>query len=801
MRKIFSVSICCLVLLSVSAQRQVINFNRDWKFFLGDVATAKEAAFNDKDWRLLNLPHDWSIEGPFSKDYPTTFNQGALPAGIGWYRKSFTIPLSALHKQVFINFDGVYRNSEVWINGHYLGKRPYGYSSFRYDLKPYLHVGDEANVLAVRVDNSTQPSSRWYTGSGIYRKVWLEITSPVAVGHWGIFVTTPVAGAERAIVNIQYQIENHSGREESVKLIHRIFDVSGKLVQSISSAGNLPIPNDGARGFAEVELRQPNLWSVERPYLYKLTTSIYQASTLIDTYQTTFGIRSFYFDAAKGFFLNKKSLKILGVCNHHDLGALGAAFNRRAAQRQLELLKSMGCNAIRMAHNPPAPELLDLCDEMGFLVMDETFDMWKKRKNRFDYNIDFDEWHERDLADMVKRDRNHPSIIAWSIGNEIREQFDSTGITITKSLADIVKRFDTTRPVTCALTENMPGKNFIYQSGALDLLGFNYKQEAYKELPQRFAGGKFIATETASALETRGYYEMPSDSNRTWPPDARSKNFGNADHTVSAYDNTYAYWGDTHENSWNAVKKFDFMAGVFVWAGFDFLGEPVPYGWPSRSSYYGLIDLAGFPKDVYYMYQSEWTAGPVLHVFPHWNWEEGKEVDVWAYYNGADEVELFLDGKSSGTKKKTGDSLHVMWRVKYQPGTLVAVSKKGGKIVLTKEIKTAGKPVNIQLTPDRKIIRANGEDLSFVTVKVLDKQGNVVPGADQLIQFKLKGPGLIAGVDNGNPVSMESFKSNFRKAFNGQCLVIIQSTEKKGQILLEASSRNLITQTIALESK
>lgn len=801
MRKLFSVSILCLFAFVVSAQRQIINFNKDWKFFLGDTSTAKEKSFNDKSWRVLKVPHDWSIEGSFSKEHPTTFHQGALPAGIGWYRKSFTLPHSSKEKKVYINFDGVYRNSEVWINGQYLGKRPYGYSSFRYDLTPHLKFGKEKNVIAVRVDNSAQPSSRWYTGSGIYRKVWLELTSAVAVDHWGIFITTPEVSQERAVVKIQHQLHNKTAARQSVRLVHRIYDASGKLVESIEPKENISIPVPSAKGVAEIEISHPKLWSVDRPYLYKLETSVYQNGKIIDTYQTLFGIRSFYFDAAKGFFLNNKPLKILGVCNHHDLGALGAAFNKRAAQRQLEILKAMGCNAIRTAHNPPAPELLDLCDEMGFLVMDEAFDMWKKRKNRFDYHVDFDAWHKQDLEAMVKRDRNHPSIIAWSIGNEIREQFDSTGLTITKELVDIVKGLDTTRPVTCALTENFPEKNFIYRSGALDVLGFNYKQDAYPDLPKRFPGEKFIAAETASALETRGYYEMPSDSMRIWPPDSKSKAHGNADHTASAYDNTYAYWGDTHENSWMAVKKYDFISGVFVWAGFDFLGEPVPYEWPSRSSYYGIIDLAGFPKDVYYMYQSEWTNKPVLHIFPHWNWEKGKEVDVWAYYNNADEVELFLNGKSLGTKRKVDTSLHVMWRVKFEPGIIKAVSRKNGKTVLTKEIKTAGKPARIQLSADRKIIQANGEDLSFITVKVVDKNGNVVPNADHLIQFKLKGPAVIAGVDNGNPVSREPFKASHRKAFNGQCLVIIQSKEKGGKILLEASGRGLVTQTFALESR
>jgi beta-galactosidase len=800
-RKLYFVILLNLFLFSVSAQRQVISFNHNWKFFLGDTAAAKESSFNDSRWRKLNVPHDWSIEGDFSKDHPTTFHQGALPAGIGWYRKTFTLPVSSRNKQVYINFDGVYRNSEVWINGHYLGKRPYGYSSFRYDITSHLNFGKEPNLIAVRVDNAAQPSSRWYTGSGIYRKVWLEMTAPVAIDQWGIFVTTPEVTNDRAVVKVQYQIRNHTAANQRVRLVHKIYDASGKLVESIEPSEEILIRNPLAKGIAEVEISKPKLWSVASPYLYKLKTTIFQNGKSIDTYQTDFGIRSFYFDAAKGFFLNHQPLKILGVCNHHDLGALGAAFNTRAAERQLEILKAMGCNAIRTAHNPPASELLELCDRMGFLVMDEAFDMWKKRKNRFDYNVDFDAWHKQDVADMVKRDRNHPSIIAWSIGNEIREQFDSTGLTITKELVDIVKNLDTTRPVTCALTENFPEKNFIYRSGALDLLGFNYKQDAYTDLPKRFPGQKFIAAETASALETRGYYEMPSDSNRVWPPDSKSKIHGNADHTASAYDNTYAYWGDTHEDSWNAVKKHDFISGVFVWAGFDFLGEPVPYEWPSRSSYYGIIDLAGFPKDVYYMYRSEWTSKPVLHIFPHWNWTEGQEVDVWAYYNNADEVELFLNGKSLGTRKKTGDSLHVMWRVSYVPGTIKAVSRRNGRVVLTKEVKTAGKPSRIQLTADRKILKADGNDLSFITVKVLDEKGNVVPAADNLIQFRVKGNGIIAGVDNGNPVSMEPFKTDHRKAFNGQCLVIVQSNTSKGNIAVEASASGLQSTSILLTVK
>jgi beta-galactosidase len=788
-----------------SGQRSIVKFNKDWKFYLGDDSSAREIKYDDSKWRTLNLPHDWSIEGNFSEKNPTTFNQGALPAGIGWYRKLFTVPVSSKGKRVFINFDGVYRNSEVWINGHYLGKRPNGYISFQYELTHYLKFGLEKNVIAVKVDNSAQPNSRWYTGSGIYRNVWLETTSKTALEHWGILIMTPKVTAQEAVAYIETNIDN-SGLDDIDEVVHEIYDSSGKLVakdkprKSPRSWPEKMLEENLKSEVTTLSIKSPHLWSIENPYLYRAIVKLQKNGRTIDSFETKFGFRYFNFDSQKGFSLNGKRLKILGVCMHHDLGALGAAVNTRAIERQLQILKAMGCNAIRTAHNPPDPELLDLCDKMGFIVMDEAFDMWKKGKNKFDYHVDWDEWHVKDLEDQIKRDRNHPSVFMWSIGNEIREQFDSSGTNMAYELIQLVNHLDPTRPVTCALTENTPGKNFIYQSHALDILGFNYKLYDYSELPKRFPGEKFIATETASALATRGHYDMPSDSNRLWPPDAKSKNYGNPDYTVSAYDNTYAYWGATHEQSWNAVKKNDFIAGTFVWSGFDFLGEPVPYQWPARSSYYGIVDLAGFPKDVYYMYQSEWTNKPVLHIFPHWNWKVGDTVDVWAYYNNADEVELFLNGKSLGTKRKTGDDLHVWWRVKYEPGTIKAISRKNGKIVLTKEIKTADAPAKIKLIADRKILKANGEDLSFITVKITDAHGNLVPHADNLVNFKVTGQGVIAGVDNGLQTSMESFKAPFRKAYNGLCLLVVRATEKKGNITITANSKILKTASVILKS-
>ncbi|QHV99978.1 beta-galactosidase GalB [Spirosoma endbachense] len=791
--------------------RTAVDFNHSWKFFPGDEPTAKAPDFADADWRTLNLPHDWSIEGQFSEQHLSTTQEGALPTGIGWYRKAFLIPVSSKTKRVFIEFDGVYRNSEVWINGHRLGIRPYGYSSFRYELTKHLKFGSEKNSIAVRVDNAAQPNSRWYTGSGIYRNVRLVTTSKMAVAQWGTFVTTPTVTSQKAQVLAQISIQNPLGRvkdgrrsdgkPETVDVISTVLDAAGNKVATQTSS-SVQLTDTLTTIAQQFDLQNPILWSIEKPYLYKIITRIYSQNRLEDTYETPFGIRYFKFDSATGFSLNGQPMKILGVCLHHDLGALGAAVNRRAMQRQLELLKAMGCNAIRTAHNPPAPEFLDLCDEMGFLVMDEAFDMWKKKKSKQDYGLNWDAWHKTDLEDMVRRDRNHPSIFMWSIGNEIREQFDSTGITITKELADIVKKLDSTRPVTSALTENIPEKNFIYRSGALDILGFNYKHEAYGDFPKTFPNQSVIASETGSSLQTRGHYDMPSDSVRMWGKGGPAKfRDGNPDWTASAYDNEAAYWGSTHEQTWKVIRKYPHMAGLFIWTGFDYLGEPHPYPWPARSSYFGILDLAGFPKDVYYLYQSEWTDKPVLHLFPHWNWPKGETVDVWAYYSQADEVELFLNDKSLGIRRKNGDDLHVMWRVSYEPGTLRIVSRKGGKSVLTRTVSTAGKPAKIQLIADRNTLKADGKDLSFVTVNVLDEQGNLVPDANHLITFGLKGSGTLAGVDNGYQASLEPFKANYRKAYNGKCLAIIQTTDNTGTISLKATAEGLQSAVVELISK
>ncbi len=779
------------------SSREELKFTTNWKFYLGDSAVFKNPDFYDKDWRKLTLPHDWSIEGKFEVNNPAGIGGGALPGGIGWYRKTFYLPEADSGKKIFITFDGVYQNSEVYINGEFLGRRPNGYITFQYDLTPYLLFGESKNVIAVKVDNSDQPNSRWYSGSGIYRNVWLKKAHPIHIPQWGSHITTPKVSEESADVHISITVKNTTSKSEKLIIETNILDEDNNIVSRKTS--NIVLNENNVQELTQnMTVLSPKLWSIDNPYLYKAISKVKLNKHVIDTYETTFGIRYFKFDSQKGFSLNGKPTKILGVCNHHDLGALGAAFNTRARERQLEILKEMGCNGIRTSHNPPSPEFLELCDRMGFIVMNETFDMWKKRKTENDYSKYWDEWHVKDLTDHLLRDRNHPCIFSWSIGNEILEQWDTSGVTISKELAAIVKEYAPNIPVTSACNDPEPHNNII-KSGVLDLIGFNYHHETFEDFQKKFPGQKFIATETTSSLNSRGVYNMPYDSVRKWPKRWDIPFYeGNPDNTCSSYDNCHAPWGSTHEATWKLIKKHDYLSGFYIWTGFDYLGEPTPYQWPSRSSYFGIIDLAGFPKDVYYMYQSEWTDKNVLHVFPHWNWEAEQTVDVVAYTN-FDEVELFINGKSQGTKSKMNDDVSIHWSVKYEPGVLKAIGKRADGQEKEVEILTAGKPAKIILKADRKIIKADGNDLSFVTVLVTDENDILVPDASNLIEFDVSENLGIAGVSNGNQTSHEPFQSKTRKVFNGKCMVILRAGEASGEAYINAYSKGLLSASMELK--
>ncbi len=812
--------------------RERSSWNADWKFALSDsVQDYSSPDSDDSTWRILSLPHDWSIEGDFSLDNPSTPGGGALPGGIGWYRKSFTLPEADRGKVVYVDFDGIYRNSEVWINGHSLGFRPNGYVSFRYDLTPYLRYGGQPNVIVVKADNSEQPNSRWYSGSGIYRNVWLVKVNPVHVDNWGTFVHDMRISPEEATFALEVRLRNNTGEEREAEVSTSIYGPKEERSVATDRTVLSRLTGQGGSVTQRFSVPDPALWSIDSPSLYTAVTEVKVAGEVVDRYETTFGLRTFRWDSATGFYLNDKPLKIKGVCLHHDLGCLGAAVNVRAIERQLRIMKEMGANAIRTSHNAPAPELLDLCDRMGLLVQDESFDMWERRKSPYDYAQYFDEWHERDLTDEILRDRNHACVFMWSIGNEVLEQWSqadadeldlqaanlilnaghaidpallkdttlSRQSLITRHLAAIVRRLDTSRVITAGCNEVDPA-NHLFRSDGLDVLGFNYHESYFEPFLRNFPGKKLIVSESTSALMTRGYYEMPSDHIYV-RPESWDKPFEAPEHVCSSYDNCHVPWGSTHEKTWHLVKRLPHVSGLFVWTGFDYLGEPTPYWWPSRSSFFGIVDLAGFPKDIYYMYKSEWTEEPVLHLFPHWNWKEGETVDVWAYYNQADEVELYLNGKSLGTRQKTDSTYHVSWRVPFAPGTLRAVSRQGGKEVLVKEIHTASEPVRLVLIPDRSVIQADGSDLSFVTVEVCDIDGNLVPDATPLIRFSVDGPGEIAGTDNGDPNDPNSLRKPKRQAYYGKALAVIRSEGRQGDIHLKAVAEGLPEATITIRAR
>ena len=827
MKKFLAIIMLMAGALSLSARESQL-FDKGWLFTLADSAGMEQVNYVDINWRHLDLPHDWAIEGDFSPANPSGASGGALPGGIGWYRKHFSVNPKEKNKRYVIAFDGVYMNATVYVNGHKLGTRPYGYSSFEYDITPYINkVGD--NVVAVRVNNSDQPNSRWYSGCGIYRHVWLKKSAESYITQWGQYVSTTPQG------EVKIKVDAHVAGGKKMTVRHTILDAAGKVVAK------------GVGGETQtLKVTHPHLWNIGDGYLYTVKSELLVGGKVMDTETTKTGFRDIKFDAQKGFFLNGKNMKINGVCEHHDFGCLGAVVNEDAMHRKLTILRDMGVNAIRSSHNPPAPELLNMCDSMGLLVMDESFDMWRRKKSQNDYARFFDEWHQRDLSDLVKRDRNHPSVFMWSIGNEVLEQWSnaaadtlsleqanlilnaghdastlahgnelSVNSLLTQHLAEIVRQYDpwgSTRPITAGCNEPDPN-NHLFKSGALDVIGFNYHHQWVKDVPQNFPGKPFIFSESVSALQTRGYYMMPSDSVykapvEWWLP------YTDPSFMCSAYDNMHASWSSTHEETWDVVKHNDFVGGQFIWTGFDYIGEPTPYAYPARSSYFGIIDLAGLPKDSYYMYQSEWTQKPVLHLFPHWNWLPGQTIDMWCYYNQADEVELFINGKSQGIRKKTvygaqneGDAYqksteyHVMWRVAFQPGEVKVVARKDGKEIASQTIKTAGAPHHLVLKETYQGTLAHGtsEPTTFVEVNVVDKDGNLCPNATNQVFFSVeKSPSaasapVILGTDNGCQTSLERFTDPHRKAFFGKCVVVI-----KGKGTLKAQAVDLTSASLDL---
>ena len=800
----------------VTGERR-LNFDDGWRFFKGEAAGAEQPGFQDSAWTDIRLPHDWAIEGPFdSKQNPHT---GALPIfGTGWYRKAFTLPDTAKGRCFSVMFDGAMSNARVWLNGHDLGDRPYGYSSFSFDLTPYLNYGAKENVLAVRLTPEDR-SSRWYPGAGIYRNVWLDITAPVHVATWGTYVTTPEVSADKAAVSVRTELRNDGKDAAAVTLSTTIVSASGATVAE--AAGDIAIPAGGGQTVtANLTVTKPERWDIDGPYLYSVVSEIKQGTRVVDRYVTPIGIRSIAFDKQKGFLLNGRAVKLQGVCDHHDLGALGAAVNRRATERQLQILKGAGVNAMRTSHNPPSPELLELCDRMGIVVMDESFDMWRKPKVPNGYSKYYDQWSERDVRDMVRRDRNHPSVIMWSIGNEIPEQDSPDGWVEAKRLTGLFHQEDATRPTTSAF--NSPEAAMRnHMAEYVDIPGFNYQPWLYEKTLKEHPDWIVYGSETSSCVSSRGVYHLPIEKYQKHPS-----------LQLTSYDVVSPPWAYCPDAEFLYQEKLPQVLGEFVWTGFDYIGEPTPFhegrnasgatDWPARSSYFGFVDLAGFPKDRYYFYQAEWTRTPMVHVLPHWNWagREGQPIPVMAYTN-ADEVELFLNGQSLGRKKRFSEPValpvgrnvlngvartdpdlikdgkflskwRLEWQVPYAPGSLKAVAYRGGKQVAADEVKTAGAPAKIELVADRSIIEAGGDDLSFVTVRIEDKDGNLCPMADSLVRFSVTGAGTIEAVDNGNAATEEPFHADHRKAFSGLALLIVRSKAgMAGAIHVTATSEGL----------
>jgi beta-galactosidase len=825
-----AVTLCiCVSLSAQESPRTRESFNQGWKFVkyfnASDESTTTDRepenlqlpSVDDNNWRSLDLPHDWAIEGPFSDTLEN--NTGLLPwKGIGWYRKHFAVGDNDKGKRIYISFDGAMANSKVWLNGKYVGEWPYGYTSFQLDLTPYIIAGKE-NLIAVRLDTKNW-DSRWYPGAGLYRNVWLEKTSQLHLAYNGLFCTTPEIKQERGMLSVSAEVENHYDEAVPVSIKAQVYKLNDKFEPAGTPVAESVVATATVQGMKDhifrldIPVANPVLWDIYKPELYRVTVTVLKGTATTDKYETNFGFRTVNFTPRDGMIVNGKRVEIRGVCNHHDLGALGAAFNTRAAARQLELLKEMGCNAIRTSHNPPAPELVDLCDKMGFLMEVEAFDTWRIGKKRKDYNLQFNSWHAEDLKAMVRRDRNHPSVFIWSIGNEVPDQRNAYMAT---ALNAIVKSEDNTRPVTSGCNNANSGTNGFQKT--LDIFGINYNLGNY----QKFFDLKDNAdlgmhsSESASTVSSRGEYFFPVKEGVIGSNLPEKGVF-----QVTSYDNAYPGWATTPDQQFTLLDKYPAVYGEFVWTGFDYIGEPTPYSGdltgitpaskryeqtkkmlesngvtevPSRSSYFGILDLAGFKKDRFYLYQSRWRSElPMAHILPHWNWPErkGQVTPVYVYTSG-DEGELFLNGKSLGRKKKGQYEYRLKWDdVVYQPGELKVTAYKNGVKWAEAIERTAEKASALSMSADRPAVRSDGCDLIFITVRIEDRNKLLVPGSNNLISFSVEGPGKIVAVDNGDATSHDPFQASYRKAYNGLCLVIVKAEKGvKGTFTVKATSKGL----------
>lgn len=787
--------------------------------------------FDDSSWETVTLPHDWAIEGPFFEgpDAEVTGGMGRLPSpGVAWYRKDLDIPASDSLKSIFLDVDGAMSYAMVWLNGNLVGGWPFGYASWRLDLTPYLNYGGD-NQLSIRLDNPPE-SSRWYPGGGLYRNVWLVKTNPVHIAHWGTYVTTPEVSEELATIDLEISIDNRTEEEVNVEARTKIYALdaegnrTGGVVQrfepvrtSISAEGNGGLKSS-------VQIENPKLWGpppTQTPNMYVAVTMLYQDGKRVDKYETEFGIRTIEMDGDRGVIVNGEHVHIKGANQHHDLGALGAAFNTRAAERQLEILREMGTNSIRTAHNPPAPELLELTDRMGFLVIDESFDVWERRKTPYDFHLIFPDWHEQDLRALVRRDKNHPSIIAWSTGNEVGEQYTGqAGADLAMKLRKIMKDEDPTRLTTASMNFAKPPMEF---PDPVEVISLNYQGEGirdegeyahlrccgittsplYPSFKETYPGRVIISSENAAAVSSRGTYLFPV-VDAISSPISPGKGGDPETAYVSAYELYTADFGSSADKVFRSIDQHPYVAGGFVWSGWDYLGEPTPY-YSARSSYFGAIDLAGFPKDRFYIYQANWRPDyPMAHIFPHWNWPDriGEVTPVHVATSG-DEAELFLNGESLGRKAKGEFEYRIRWDdVEYQPGELKVVAYKADEVWAEDIVRTTGEASGLEASADRNIIKADGKDLSFITVNVTDKDGMIVPLADNEIQFSLEGPGEIVATDNGDPTNFTEFHSHTRKAFSGKALVIVKGIDGgKGEIIVTAQSPGLEKATVTVNTE